>query len=430
MRGWKRWVAGWALGALSFGGCGDDHPIMDFPAESAIRNVIVIVQENHSFDDYFGTYCEAPTGSSPTCTEGRTCCEAAPATDPKGHAPLVLDDASNAAYDPDHTQACMVAEVNGGAMDGYVEGPPCADARNFAIAGDVIAPYWDYADRFAIADNYFHSVAGSSSANDMYFAAARFQFLDNTYKPFFVGESCSYVEDAITFDGPSLGAVFDAQGVPWRVYAEGIDAMRAAEAQGMCPKKPAECHFPIATYPCVFDPGDIPFAYYVEGGDDVERFVELDRIHDDIEHGTLPAFSFVKFIGYKSEHPGLGNRISEGVTAVTGLVDAVLSSRNADRTLVLLTWDESGGYFDHVPPPPDSTVDGQPYGPRVALLALGRFARKGYVSHVQMEHSSIVRFLEWNFLGGQTGQLGARDAVVSNIGSLLDPEETGVAVPE
>jgi hypothetical protein len=66
---------------------------------------------------------------------------------------------------------------------------------------------------------------------------------------------------------------------------------------------------------------------------------------------------------------------------------------------------------------------------RVPLLAIGRFAKKGAVSHVQMEHSSLVKFLEWNFLAGKTGQLGARDVEVNNIGSLLDPVAVGAVVP-
>jgi phospholipase C len=90
--------------------------------------------------------------------------------------------------------------------------------------------------------------------------------------------------------------------------------------------------------------------------------------------------------------------------------------------------DESGGYFDHLAPPAASSVDGQPYGARVPLLALGRFARKGHVSHAIMEHSSIVKFIEWNWLG-QTGLLGGRDAVVNNIGSMLDASATFAAVP-
>jgi len=92
---------------------------------------------------------------------------------------------------------------------------------------------------------------------------------------------------------------------------------------------------------------------------------------------------------------------------------------------VLVVYDEGGGFFDHVAPP--AAVDAQDYGTRVPAIAVGPLARKGTVSHVTLEHSSIVKFVEWNWLGGVTGQLGARDAVVANLGSLIDP---ALGVPE
>jgi phospholipase C len=98
--------------------------------------------------------------------------------------------------------------------------------------------------------------------------------------------------------------------------------------------------------------------------------------------------------------------------------------------LFLVTPDESGGYYDHVAPPAGkSKADGQPLGPRIYLIAVGPFAKKAYVSHARMEHSSILRFIEWNWLEGDTGQLGARDGLVEGIGSLLEPTKTGVPVP-
>jgi phospholipase C len=123
---------------------------------------------------------------------------------------------------------------------------------------------------------------------------------------------------------------------------------------------------------------------------------------------------------------------------VKNVVDRVAASSYADHTLILLTWDEGGGFFDHVAPPPaiatqyDADGSGQPvpYGTRVPMIALGRFARAGTVSHVQLEHSSVVRFLEHNFLGPKyAGALGHRDAAVANLGSLLDPATTGIVVP-
>jgi phospholipase C len=145
---------------------------------------------------------------------------------------------------------------------------------------------------------------------------------------------------------------------------------------------------------------------------------------------SLPNVSFLKAATYMNEHPGYLDTITAGITFVTGAVNAILNSPDyKDNTLILLTWDEGGGFFDHVKPPDPSPADSQPYGTRVPLIAIGRFAKKNYVSHVMMEHSSIVKFLEWNFAGA-TGQLNGRDAMVNNIGSLIDQTQVLTPVPE
>ncbi|MGH7327427.1 MAG: alkaline phosphatase family protein, partial [Polyangiaceae bacterium] len=123
------------------------------------------------------------------------------------------------------------------------------------------------------------------------------------------------------------------------------------------------------------------------------------------------------------------DKLSDGVTFVTGVASAVAASSYASSTLLIVTYDESGGYYDHIAPPATSSVDNQPYGPRIPMMAIGPFAKKNYVSHVQMEHGSLVKFIEWNWLGKQTGQLDTRDKVVNNIGDMLDATATGTQVP-
>ncbi len=194
----------------------------------------------------------------------------------------------------------------------------------------------------------------------------------------------------------------------------------------LCPAPPSDCTAPSPYLPCIYDPSDIPAAYFRNTVDNPADMADLGQLVTDIKKGTLPNVAFVKLLTYHNEHPGFGTTISSGVSHVTQLVNEIEKSKLASSTLVLLTWDESGGYFDHIAPPPTSPIDGQPYGARVPLLALGPLARKGFVSHVVMEHSSIVKFIEWNWLGA-TGQLGARDAVVNNIGSMVDP---AAGVPE
>src|SRR5205807_2927781 len=140
------------------------------PTTSAIRHVVVVVQENHSFDAYFGKYCAAPAGSHPDCTTGPACCEAAPATDPAGNAPVPPTDAANAAWSPDHSMWCEALEVNGGAMDGYANSL-CGSRDNFALAdAAAVGQYRAWATQYAVADRYFQPILGASSSNDVYLA--------------------------------------------------------------------------------------------------------------------------------------------------------------------------------------------------------------------------------------------------------------------
>ena len=398
----------------------------DAPTRSAIAHVVIVIQENHTFDSYFGRWCTAPAGAIPPCTQGPACCEAAPAKDASGHAPIVLDDKANGAHDPDHTHDCEASEINGGAMDRFAAGASCSDARNVAIAdATTVAIYRDLATRYALADRYFQPEIGSSSANDMYLAVAHHVFTDNEWKPDSNGAGCTLPSTRKTLTGETtIADLLIAGGHSFAFYAQGYAAMLAAT---FCPSAPADCPFGLPTTPCDYDPSDVPFEYYAQFLDNPAYMKDYLDLAKDVAAHALPDVAYVKFVGYKNEHPGYGTKITPGAQQVKDVVDLIAGSSYASDTLILVTWDEGGGLWDHVAPP--AAIDAQAYGTRVPLLAIGTFARAGAISHDQLEHSSIVRFLEWNFLGGVTGQLGARDAIVNNLGSLLDPATTGLPVP-
>jgi phospholipase C len=404
---------------------------------TTIQHLVLIVQENHTFDCHFGRYCTAATGSNPTCNDGPACCEAAPAKDPAGTSPTDLTDAVMSQYDPNHLSVCETSEIDNGKMDQYATSTVsnCGNAGNVAYADPaVIKPYWDLAATSALADRYFQPLIGQSASNDMYFARAGFVFADNAYEAQGApGAACGLFSNLPQkqFTDTTIADLLLARGVTFSVYADGYASIVAALKAGACPQSaPSDCPFRLPTYPCIFDPSDIPFEYYKSTEDNPATMKDLAQFATDLAAGNLPAVSYVKAIGYKSEHPGAYDKLSVGVAWATSFIQSVESSPVASSTLVLLTYDEGGGYFDHVAPPPASSADGKPYGTRIPLLAIGPFAKKNYVSHVTMEHSSIVKFIEYNWLGGQTGQLGTRDAVVNNIGSMLDPTATGAAVPE
>jgi phospholipase C len=422
--------------------CGGD----DCTTMSSIKHLVVVVQENHTFDNYFGQYCTAATGSNPTCNTGPGCCEAGPATEPgtSMSPPVMLTDNDNSGIlnDRNHTHDCELAEIDGGKMDKFVTGAEmvngigCSTPETFAYAPTaLIQPYLDMAAGGALADRYFQPYVGQSSANDMYFARAQFVFADNMYEPNALGHVCMTPGTSPTlmdFTGTTIADLLLQHGVAWAWYAGGYKAMKDANPQSasQCPAPPADCMAQLPSYPCLYDTSDVPFSYFPSTKDKDGQMRDFDaEFAADLAAGKLPPVAFVKGIGYKTEHPGGDVTISAGVTFVKSVVDAVAASPAAASTLVIVTYDEGGGFFDHVAPPADSPVDHQAYGTRVPTWAVGTFAKKNYVSHVTMEHSSIVKFIEWNWLGGATGQLMGRDAVVNNVGDLLDGTKTGTVVP-
>jgi phospholipase C len=459
----------WVTAAAVLVGCsgagGDDAQSGDdalTETATPIKHVVLIVQENHTFDAYFGKYCTAKTGSKPTCHDGPGCCEAAPSHILSAHYlpiwPEPLDDVFNVAGDRIHSSECEYFEMNCsdaayGAvdataphiddgreckMDRYVDWSLwqhelCGRIGNFAIAPpSAVATYHDFARGGALGDNYFQPIIGQTSSNDMFLARAQFEFKDNGLFPDRAGAACQ-ASALPAADKPKLGLYQGKKTIAdlllesdrksgFGYYHVGYDAARAAGTKCAdvvredCPDVLQATS--LTKIACLYDPSDDPFKYYEQFGDDSPYIHDYAKLAGDVANKTLPSVVYVKATTAMDEHPAFGT-LTRGQAFVKKTVDTVLGSDYANDTLVLVTWDEGGGFYDHVAPP--IAPDGRRYGTRIPILALGKFARKNYVSHVQMEHSSILKFLEWNFLGRQTGQLGGRDKAVRNIGSLLDP---------
>ena len=444
------------------GACGMGCPQGEFCAAgactaSAIKHVVLIVEENHTFDSYFGLYCQAPAGSNPTCTSGPSCCEGAPTTDPSGASPIALTDFANEFKDRDHEQVCEIAQIDNGAMDHYVTGSgvvlpigeglftyDCSDPNNWALAdASTVQQYWTYADQGTLADRYFQPTIGSTSANDMYLAAAQWQFTDNDDRPFTIGSGClAPGGNSTLLPGVTVADLLVNNGSTFRMYADGYTAAVAAapacaSAVGVFPPDCEDDERTAAYSTCNYDPADMPFEYYINFADNPKYIVDSTQFALDVGAGALPSFAYLKARTYANEHPKWST-ISRGIAFVKAAVDTIAASQYADDTLILIVMDEGGGFFDHVAPPPtlpvmydaDSSGAPVPYGTRLPMIALGHFASAGKISHQTMEHSSVVRFLEYNFLGPRyAGALGHRDAAVANIGSLLDPATTGIVIP-
>ncbi|KAJ3074793.1 hypothetical protein HDU98_010286 [Podochytrium sp. JEL0797] len=388
---------------------------------SKIQHVIVVISENHSFDSYFGNYCQAPTRSQPSCNTGPSCCEQGDRS-VNGVKPVTLTDAQNLSYDNDHVAAHEICEMNGGKMDKFIGSGGCSGSsdKNFAMASGAVgsaSQYWGWASQYAMADRYFQSAAGQSSENDMYFARASWVFQDNDKVP--LSDRCytPFTSSPASYQDPTIADLLVGCNVPWSIYAQGFTFSPPV----------------LGCYPSHYDPSDNPFEYYpslrssAHAPDYFKNFD--DSFSKDVQNGHLPAVTYIKALGTASEHPGIST-ISAGENFNAAIISQIQNSAlYRNNTLIILTPDESGGLRDSVAPPSVSAVDNQVYGPRVPFIAVGSAAKKNYVSHVQMEPASLIRFIESNFLGGKPGQLQTRDAVVNNIGDLLDESVTGYVFP-
>ena len=338
-----------ALLLVNFGAPPSRPTQSDVPGTTPIRHVFVIMKENHAFDNYFGTFpgvdgipsnVSLPDGSGGNVT------------------PHWIS--STFTEDLPHSRAAMIEAWNNGSNDrfGIVAarfGPGRANASMGYYDARQLPYYWSLARNFTLADRYFHPMFGPTVPNRLYS---------------FAGTSAGLSTNLIEFSTFTNLTIFDqllAKGISWRYYQE-----------------PSSYHSPLPMY----------FKQLASNPDAVNRMVPLSRLASDIRLGDVAQVTYVDPADSSivSEHPP--ENVSAGETWTRNLIDAIMASSIWNSTAIFLTWDESGGFYDHVPPP---QVDSWGYGFRVPMIVVSPFAKRGVVDHDLMDHTSIIRFVADNW---------------------------------
>jgi phospholipase C len=178
-------------------------------------------------------------------------------------------------------------------------------------------------------------------------------------------------------------------GVSWKYYlGEGPDPH--------CGGNPAECQ-PInvlANVPSIWNV--LPEFDTVKANGQTGNVVPIDQFYADVQAGSLPAVAWIAPTSEVSEHPAA--LVSNGQKYVTALINTIMNSPYWQNTAIFLSWDDWGGFYDHVPPP---TVDAAGYGLRVPGLVISAYAKKGFIDHQVLSHDAYLKFIEDVFLGGQ-----------------------------
>ncbi|MDQ6692112.1 MAG: hypothetical protein M3Z13_05025 [Candidatus Dormibacteraeota bacterium] len=306
----------------------------------AVEHVVIIVKENHSFDNYFGRFPGVDGDAS-----------LPPAPNPPQH-------------DPNHRHAAWLTRATSAARLGYGEKD--------------IPGYWALARQYTLCDRYFTDVAGPSTPNHLMLVTADSPLIENPARGYRTGSG------GPLYDLPSLPSQLDAAKLSWGNYGG-----------------------------YVFD-----LIKYTKG-----RKKTSQQFAVDAAAGKLPTVSWVYADHALSEHPpdtaadlsaGVGN-VTKGMQWTMDQLKAVVKGGLWPKVAVFITWDDWGGWADHVNPPEvEKWTDGSQFrfGGRVPCLAIGPYAKKGYISKAQHSHVSVLRYCEKLFgLPAVNARAGSSDAM-------------------
>jgi phospholipase C len=384
-----------------------------------IDHFVFIVQENRSFDHYFGTYPGAegiptkPDGSFATCVpdpyQGGRCVPpyVSTAIDPRGGP---------------HAHKDSVADVDGGKMDGFIHGgfsaseSFCLTHRTTGSCPSHLGPqgqpgvlttlprraipnYWAYADSFALQDHMFAPTDSWTLPSHLFMISGWSAYCPDTKDPMSCrtdinlnslskrweyGERPLYAWTDITW-------LLDKQHVSWRYY-DGDDTcvFPPCPAPDRAGYSSTEYRNPLPGFTSFYD-GERATAIR-------KHVVPVTQFLEAAKTDTLPSISWIVPSSYNGEHPaGLGN-VRTGMAYVTRLVNAVMQSPAWDSTAIFLTWDDWGGFYDHVVPP---RIDAMGLGLRVPALVISPYARRGVIDDTTYSFDSYLRLIEDRFLEGE-----------------------------
>jgi phospholipase C len=369
-----------------------------------IKHVVIVMQENRSFDEYFGTYPGADGIPAGVCLPDPS----------KGDCVKPYHDPADRNCGGPHAHPSFVTDVDGGKMDGFVATAAVWDANDPVAVkdgcgaagrevmgyktGQDIPNYWAYARNFVLQDRMFEASNAWSLPSHLFMVSAWSAKCTSLLDPMSCHSSWGANPTQDRDEPPGtrpdypwtdLTYLLYRHHVSWRYYvAEGTqpDCDDGAPA---CASKPqtvgtAEIWNPLPDFLDVHRDGQL------KNIQPVGAFFAAARA------GRLPSVSWIVPNDKYSDHPV--SLVSDGQFWVTSIVNAVMRSSDWKSSAIFLAWDDWGGFYDHVLPP---VVDGNGYGLRVPGLVISPYARRGYIDHQTLSFDAYLKFIEDDFLGGR-----------------------------
>ena len=388
-----------------------------------IKHVVVIYLENHSFDNLYGQFAGAnglsraePNNIIQVDSMGKPYTFLPPITGNSAF-PTNLENnyfnidqyVANDQETPDvlHRYYQEQLQIDGGKMDKYALYNTSAGLSQGYYKTSLL-PLLNMAKQYTLCDNFYHSAFGGSFLNHMWLIAAASPVFPNAPSGIVAKFDASgnlITDGAVTPDGfvvntsysvntphpataavtnlvpnqtlPTIGDRLNDKNVSWAWYSGGWDSAVAGT-----PDPTFQFHHQ-------------PFIYFTNYADGTQA--KTEHLKDEKEfftaaqNGTLPSVSFVKPLGINNEHPGYSD-VLNGESHTVNLINTIINGPDGKDVVIIITYDENGGFWDHVAPPVIDTKWGP--GTRVPGIIISPFAKKGYVDHTQYETVSILSFIE------------------------------------
>lgn len=327
-----------------------------------IQHFVTVLQENHSFDNYFGSFPGADGVPASTCVP----------IDPTAHAPrpcgapYPLEGKATPRLTFNHE--VLVNSLNGGKLDGFVTAQSSNGITEHGAMGaydaSTLSYYWTLAHRYQLFDHFFSSTDGGTLWNHLAWMS---------------GSKGNLIEEHIPRAGLNTSTIFDqlqAAGVSWKIYVQNYDpSVTIANTKDL--NKIQLSRVPVLAIP-----------RFVNNPALMAHVVPLTDYYHDVTTGHLPAVSYVVPSG-SSEHPPSPPRSGQIMTS--RLVGALERSTAWSSSALLISYDDSGGWYDHVPPPHPGM------GLRVPAILVSPYSPVGTVGHRQLETASIPQFIQGNW---------------------------------
>jgi phospholipase C len=361
-------------------------------AREEIRHVVYLIKENRTFDHMFGRFPGADG-----VTEGVTCDGTVV---PLARAP---DDAPG----PDHSFQGGLKAINGGRMNCFDELFGGAELQAYVqYRPEQIPAYWTYAETYVLADRFFSSTYGPTGIEHLFTVGAttdRFTDHERATPPGQFGTNGiprEYCEDPTERMWSFRHLTPEEEAEAFELEEQAIVGTLKARFWFLRPA----CT-DITVLPDLLEDASVSWKYYLGDNDYIntlalvehvvfgplnEQVVDDGRFLRDLEAGELPAVSWLIPDVEFSEHPAAGS-MCEGENWTVDVVNAIMRSPQWRHTAIVITWDDFGGFYDHVPPP---HVDLYGMGPRVPMLLISPWAREGHVASDTLEFSSVLRMIE------------------------------------